>query len=281
MADIEWFEPGRFPFGQSNTQRPMCRAAGKPEALVIGVYPSAFHVRWTPPPEHDTRAPGSRGRSLIGSLAVDVEPVVFWDGKSPSPTDLLERWKAKVGFDSTQHGTVAPGHNGPSGARLEEDIFAPLNLDRSKLAFTDAVPWYFVKDGKGSQREALRERFAPIAKELGVHQGSLPSRPTKRALVELAGSRRRRDGLRSEILESGAPSIITLGDEALGTLRAVADNVDGLPTKLSPDRYGAPGTAEVDGQTFEVRPLVHPGFQRQSKNKAWREALENWPANPR
>lgn len=75
----------------------------RPEALLVGVYPSAFHVAYAPP--------GHSGRPLIGSLAVDVEPVVFWDGAAPTPAAEFERWLLDVGFDPEHHGAVRPGHN--------------------------------------------------------------------------------------------------------------------------------------------------------------------------
>ena len=111
---------GRFPFGRPNSERPPRPAHGDAELLVIGVYPSAFHVAWSPPPAADPRDGSKRSRPFVGSLAVDVEPVVFWDGLNPSPADLLVQWKAMVKFDPERHGTVRLGTNGPSGAGLVE-----------------------------------------------------------------------------------------------------------------------------------------------------------------
>ncbi|GAG51133.1 unnamed protein product, partial [marine sediment metagenome] len=59
------------------------------------------------------------------SLAVDVEPVVFWDGQAPSPTDLLEQWVDDVGF-TPEWGRVEPGLNGPSGQGLLAYYLEPL-----------------------------------------------------------------------------------------------------------------------------------------------------------
>ncbi len=41
---------GRFPFGQPNTVRP-ARLAERSDAVVIGVYPSAWHIAWRAPKE--------------------------------------------------------------------------------------------------------------------------------------------------------------------------------------------------------------------------------------
>ena len=89
-------ELGSFPFGQPNRVRTMRRPEGDPAALIVGVYPSAFHIAWSPPDEFDPRPPDLRQRPMISSLAVDVEPTVFWDGTNPSPADELERWKLNV-----------------------------------------------------------------------------------------------------------------------------------------------------------------------------------------
>ena len=267
---------GRFPFGAPNSARPMRRATSQALALVVGVYPSAFHVAWSPPESLDPRPIDQRRRPLVSSLAVDVEPVVFWDGISPSPADRLAAWKAEVGFDEGRQGVVRPGHNGPSGGGVVTGVLTPLGLTADQVAFTDAVPWYFVKNGKGSQGEAIETRFNSLASSLGVEAGDLPSRPTPRALVAIATSGARRDGLRNEIAEAGAPLVITLGQEALDAVRGVADRCEGVQEKLAPDGYGHRGEIEAGGARAELLPLVHPGFQRQTSSAPWRDALMAW-----
>jgi hypothetical protein len=250
--------------------------SGKAAALVVGVYPSAFHVAWSPPETLDPRLLGDRKRPFIASLAVDVEPTVFWGGASPEPGYLLAQWKAAVGFEDGEHGTVRPGSNGPSGAGLVEHVLDPLGLEANEVAFTDAVPWYFVTSGKGSQREAIRERFGPIARHLGLNPGGLPVRPSPRRLVDLAGSKDRRKSFQAELKEASAPLIITLGEDALAAVRAVA-TVHGVPGNLSIEGYGTRGTLNLDGHTCELLPLVHPGFQRQLReNSPSRKCLESW-----
>ena len=213
---------------------------------------------------------------MISSLAVDVEPTVFWDGTNPTPAEELERWKVAVGFDPTTHGTVRVGNNGPSGSGLVNEILAPLGIDPSNAAFTDAVPWFFVKSGPGSQGDAIREQFNPIARRLELVEGELPARPTTRALVELAASTRRRDGLRQEVLDADTRLVITLGQEALSALRSVADSVSGAPSRLTTHGYGTKAELVVAGRTCALLPLAHPGFLRQTTNREWRDALERW-----
>lgn len=255
----------------------MRQPSGAAAALVVGVYPSAFHVAWSPPVELDPR--DVRKGPFIGSLAVDVEPVVFWDGAEPAPSAELERWMGDVGFDPQVHGQVTTGTNGPSGSGLVEQFLTPLKVDPALTAFTDAMPWYFVKYDKGGQGLAIRDRFGPLAAFLGVHNGSLPSRPSTRELVALAGSDARRVGLRRELVDADAPLVITLGQEALDAVRAVCDATAGVQVKLSPHGYGAAGELLVDSKVMSLLPLVHPGFARQTKHDAWRAALQQWRAD--
>jgi hypothetical protein len=236
--------------------------------LVVGVYPSAFHVAWSPP--------GHTGRPLISSLAVDVEPIVFWDGTDPTPSQVFGRWLLDVSFDPERHGSAYPGHNGPSGAGLVDEILTPLGLDPMQVAFTDAVPWFFTKRGRGSQGAAIADRFLPVAGHLGVNPGSLPTRPSTKELPKIAAGDKRRDSFRAELLEADAPLIVTLGQEAVDSVGAIADDSTGLPRRLAPQGYGRRGALTIEGHRFEVLPLAHPGFLRQTNAPAWREAFDGW-----
>ena len=133
------------------------------------------------------------------------------------------------------------GTNGPSGAGLFERILKPLGLATSDVAFTDAVPWFFIKPGAGGQGHAIAERFAPIARLLDIHEGTLPVRPSPKQLPQLAASPARRDSLRHELCDAHAPLVITLGQEALDAVIAAADEVHGVPRKLTPDSYRTTG----------------------------------------
>jgi hypothetical protein len=266
---------GTFPFGQPNRIRPMRRPSRALEALVVGVYPSAFHIAWTPPSRVDPRKSAHRTRPLIASLAVDVEPTVFWDGVDPSPAALLAQWKASVGFSDEQHGVVKVGHNGPSGVGLLSNVLGPLGIDPNTVAFTDVVPWYFVKAGRGSQGAAIRDRYDPIAVAIGFEPSDLPARPSRSTLVRLVVEGRR-EAMRDEILDASPGCIITLGQEAIDALRGVSDSAMALPDQLGTDRYGEIGSVSLGGKTFEVLPLVHPGFERQTRDDRWRTALAAW-----
>lgn len=255
--------------------RPVRPAPGTAEILVVGVYPSAFHVRWSPPPDIDPRPPAKRSRAFVGSLAVDVEPTVFWDGQTPSPSDELERWKAAVHFDPERDGTVSPGTNGPSGAGVIADYLAPLKVDASNVAFTDAVPWYFVKQGEGSQGAAMR-KYDALAAQMGREPSDLPDRPNPPALGDIVGSDDRRESLRDEIVRSGAAWVVTLGQEALDALLVIGSAEGEVQTTLHPEGYGRTGRLVIGGTTAKWTPLVHPGFLRQNHDPGWTDAVEAW-----
>jgi hypothetical protein len=89
----------RFPFGRPNTVRPPQRSEQPCRVLVVGAYPSAFHVRWKAPAcLHPQDSAGWTG--TVRAIAVDVEPKVFWEGAKDAERreSLLSEWMAGVGF---------------------------------------------------------------------------------------------------------------------------------------------------------------------------------------
>lgn len=237
------------------------------------MYPSAFHVRWSPPPDCDHRPIEQRRHPYVASLAVDVELKVFWDGVNPDPGELLERWKVAVKFTDTW-GTVQIGHNGPSGDGLITEYLRPLGLAQGDVAMTDAVPWYFVKGGAGSQGAAI-ERVNSLAAKLGFDPAqNLPARPSTTKLVEIAGGPARRESLRRELVEIGAPLLITLGQEGLDAVRGVADEVSGVQGQLAHAAgYGTEGTLVIDA----LQPRAHLGLISQAAEASvWRAAHATW-----
>ncbi len=97
---------------------------------MLGAYPSAVHVIWSPPrPEW--------GR--VQALPVDNEPEPFWDGKDEA--GVVEAWKRKVSFDEKRWGQVEPAgrFNGSSGEWLTKNVLEPLQVRRSGAWITDAL----------------------------------------------------------------------------------------------------------------------------------------------
>ena len=260
---------GSFPFGQPNLVRPPRVSDMATRVLVIGVYPSAMHVRWR-------RPDNVGGRPTVSGLAVDVEPVVFWDGESPSPHDLLNDWKDSVGFND-DWGRVEPGLNGPSGRVLETEYLEPLGLTPSNTSYTDLIPWFFVKSGAGSQGAAIAERFNPWATQYGAPTSSLPPRPTPKQLVGLLDPSGRRESLRDEIISINPDTILTLGQEALDGLRVASDECRPAQERLAPDdQYGRSGSATIANHQFEFMATAHPGLLRQTRRADWLSAHQNW-----
>lgn len=255
--------PGVFPFGRPSDERPpRSTSPGDAAAFVLGVYPSALHIRWTPPAWH--AGPNPRP---VGALAVDVEPVVFWDGDTPDPATLIAEWKAGVGFvDGDDHGCdghIANVHlNGSSGVAVASLTLEPLGLDPARVWMTDAVPWFFVKFGTGTKREqgdVIQKVYNPFAAAAGRTQAVLPKRPSPKALVASA-VRDERERLRAEVILSGATVVYTLGEEARRVLAGVADDVSGTPSRpLTVDDYGRAGAAVIDDRVLSWHALAHPG----------------------
>jgi hypothetical protein len=226
--------------------------------------------------------PDELGISVVGALAVDVEPVVFWDGEDPPAEELLDGWLSKdsVGFvigDSRDaHGRVTPAGNGSSGRQVVQDILAPMGLEPHGIWFTDVVTWFFVKDDgtskRRSQRDVLNDVYEPFASRAGLSSADLPDRPTPARLVTEA-TESQRDRLRTEFRDASAPLVITLGEEARAVLATIADESSGAPTApLTRDRYGEQGSVSVGGHEATWYALTHPG----NRHPTWQEANARW-----
>lgn len=271
----------RFPFGQLSTSRPPRRTAHAAELFVLGVYPSALHVRWQPP----TWARHRLGVGPVGALAVADEPCVFWDGADAA--QQVAEWRTKVEFidgdDDGCWGKVTAASNGTSGSAVAEGVLVPLDVKPENTWFTDAIDYFFVKQGKPGgrrqQADAIGADYTPFAAAAGLPPASLPARPTPDELVALAASHHC-DRLRAEFEEANAPVVVTLGEEARRVLIAVADHVDGAPAhpldgrRIAVDEasYGRPGTARVGGIEAQCYALVHPG----QRSTGWRQLHDQW-----
>lgn len=282
-------EDGLFPFGRPNGPRPWWwEGSGTPDQLVIGVYPSALHVRWEAPrtialPE------GAAGR--VSSLAIDVEPTVFWDGADA--LERVDRWKEQVGFvdGDDGHGTVAPGLNGPSGAGLDTLYFPALPAPRQRTAFLDVYPVFLVKYGSKKhpgQGRVIKNEYDEVVGQLPAGASgplmvaTLPPRPTPVALPPLAAERFG-DWLRGALVELSPAHVVTLGQEPWSTLALLEGVTLAHPAEsVSSSRtsgYGRTGSITVDGHRMDWTPLAHPGLVRQSSKKApdgWRAVHERW-----
>lgn len=266
---------GTFPFGAPSTERPPRRPDGGADLFLLGVYPSAFHIRWRLPEWARTKF--GWAREHVGALAVDVEPEVFWDGDGEQ--QVLEQWQTKVGWvdgdGPGSFGSCIAAMNGTSGRAVQDEVIAPLNVDPSRVWFTDCIPYFFIKSSneQAQQAEVIRDIYEPIAAELKLGSATLPPRPSPASLVrETIDAQGKR--LRSEIEESAAPVVVTLGEEARLVMHELADECAGPSTRRlqSGDGYGDPGSATFGGQESIWYALSHPG----NRSSTWTTARSEW-----
>lgn len=251
---------GIFPFGRPSVRCEPRRVSGA-QALVLGVYPSALHIRWRHP------------RQRIAALAVAREPWPFWAGEDEA--ERVDRWRHDVGW-RPEWGTAEPaGHvNGYSGRVVRERVLRPLGIEPDQVWMTDVLPFFHVHRTARGQGEAMSTRYDPVARTHGLPVHRLPRRPRADQLVRRAVDDEA-TRIRDEVIESSTPLLITLGNEAL----AVAAQVLGgdLPDRLTADgEYGRRHRATVNGKSVEVLPLVHPG----QRGTHWRQTHDQWVERP-
>ena len=228
---------GVFPFGQKI--RRVVQADRSPKRVfILGVYASAVHARWINP----------EGKQVVKALGVASEPYIFWQGKRAEAEEVISEIEVPV-----EAGCLVPASkalNGPSGRSLDDDFLAPLGLSRNEAWLCDIVPRSCMNQG---QAQAIRERYEPEAKRLG-----LPSVAWSPVPTVLADDARRRE-ITEELRESRAEVIVTLGDlplkwfgAAFGTCPSLGDySKDSKP-------YGILHDIEIGRRSMKLLPLVHP-----------------------
>jgi hypothetical protein len=271
-----------YPFGRPSTSRPPRKPQGRAGVFVVGAYPSALHVRWTPP----AWARSELGVSTVGALAVDDEPIVFWDGADAE--ERVAQWRRDVQFRTGDErdtwGWVHAASNGTSGQRVVDQVLVPLGVSADETWFSDVVDRFFIKFGHGKrgQADAIAAGYAPFAAAAGLPKAKLPTRPKPAALVELA-VRDHAQRLVAELAEAASSVVVTLGEEARQVLLALADAAEGPPTQPLEGRlfqgdaqvaYGEAGEARVGNLTFRWHALKHPG----QRTEPWPTLHEAWVA---
>ncbi len=255
MYDRTMTNLGRFPFGAPvlpcGDQRPEpC------DAFVLGAYPSAVHVRWVPP-----RASGCRP---ISALAVDNEPMVFWDGSDAD--ERVKTW-AEEYFDPARGEVSTARLNGPSGSWLCSNILGPLGAAGVHSHFvTDCLTTYRLSTGAAAR---LYETYEPMAKDTsGLRSADLQPHPSEAQIVrealETQGER-----LSGQIAAARPTVIVTLGNAASRVLTSLAGSAG--PGKLTHDGCGMASTVTVGGIKLSWIALVHPATPAvwQARHQAW------------
>jgi hypothetical protein len=171
--------------------------------------------------------------------------------------------------------------NGTSGVAVIQDALEPLGIAPRAVAFSDIVNRFFVKRSQprdqGMLHDDIYTPFLQSLAEAGAFQPPvvmLPARPSPAALVALATAEHA-ERLVCEIDTSGAPVLLTLGEEARQVLAAIASSSSGPPTnqlRASAPDYGHPGTVTIGNTERQWRALVHPG----QRSEPWRDARSRW-----
>lgn len=246
-----------FPFGVEATARPVF-SRGKCRALILGAYPSALHIRWTPP---------GGGRTVV-ALPVDNEPEPFWDGKREE--EFIRRWQSEVAFKS-EWGEIAPvGRlNGSSGDWVNRMVLEPLSLIRDRVWITDCLPDYRAST---NVEKRILDTYNPFANQIGIPTANLKTHPSESEIVKEA-SGCHLDRLKRTITACDLPLIITLGNAALRTVRAILANPGSIPARLKPDSsYGRKLEIEAsDIGPVSLLPLAHPAAPHrfQTRHELW------------
>lgn len=227
---------GIFPFGQPVREVAQADRTQK-RVFVLGVYASAVHARWV----------GTDNKTIVNALAVASEPHIFWRGENAEAIIQQITVPPKLG-------KLVPAnqqYNGPSGVALDGLILEPLGLTRTDVWLCDLVPYSCVNP---AQNKAIERVYLPVAKKHGL------PKPTVSPVPTILTDEKRRKAILDELQESGASTLILLGDKPVQWFLAhfdphwkrLADFMrDGQP-------YGKPRFTQINGKQMEVLPLAHP-----------------------
>jgi hypothetical protein len=262
--------PEIFPFGRPVLPCPPS-ADGPRRSFLLGAYPSAIHIRWTPPGD----------RRTVRAIPVENEPEPFWTGDDQ--VDRVQRWRAVAGF-SPRWGTAEPaGHlNGSSGEWVKQRILGPLGLARDEVWITDCLPTYRQSVEVGAR---LQDTYDPFARTEGLPAAALARHPTEAEIVAEALAEQRQR-LLMELAAAQPERIITLGRAALRVLQGLVRTSGKARLQVGPDGtavggpYGQPVEVEVAGRSAEWLPLAHPAAppRYQKAHDAWIAAVR--PSRP-
>jgi hypothetical protein len=248
--------PNSFPFGQPVIKLAQQDRSPK-KVFVLGVYASAVHAIWQDP----------AGKKVVNALAVASEPYIFWRGEGAESIISNISIPAKVGKL-----VPAPSNlNGPSGKALDDLFLKPMGVKREEAWLCDIVPH---SCRNPSQAKAIQNKYVPLMKSYGLPEVTTPPVPDP-----LCDDVRRKEIL-AELQESGATTLVLLGDEPI---RWFLRFFDSRWKKLgdfgeTAETYGRGQKARLAGQEYDVIPLVHPrqasALGAHSKN--WKRLHDVW-----
>jgi hypothetical protein len=255
----------QFPFGAPvrSVARP---PSGHRRVFVLGAYPSALHIRWTPPDGSDLRP--------VRALAVDNEPEPFWDGADDA--ELVAAWAAE--WFTEEYGRLSPAGklNGSSGRWVDDRVLRPLAARREEVWFTDCLDTY---RGSRGQAKRIRDTYAPYAGQADLPQAILGEHPSETAIVRecLDGHRQR---LLDELDGVTPDLVVTLGNAAARVFHELI-GLDGVAPPLAREGYGEFVHVALSGRAIQWLPLVHPGAPStwQQRHGEWVKQVAPGPAD--
>ena len=249
-----------FPFGEMLLPQDP-KIISQREVLILGAYPSSFHIRWKPP------APFMG----IKAIAVDNEPSVFWDGSDEQ--DIFNAWLDNISWQS-DWGDASPAgkYNGSSGVWINNNLLAPLGISRENVWFTDCLDIYYCSNGL---KKRIQDTYNPFAKQFKLPLAKLPPHPGENKIVRLA-MKHHEERIKQQIKIAQPDQVITLGNAALRFLSSLISSGSETPKKLSPspEHYGKVfGNLEIDNTKFSLLPIAHPAAPQkyQEAHKLWIE----------
>jgi hypothetical protein len=245
-----------FPFGQP-VQEVIQQDRTPKRVFVLGVYASAVHAQWI----------DVNNKTKVKALAVASEPYIFWRG------DRADEIVGQIDIPKSL-GKLVPAnaqYNGPSGIALDQLILEPLGLNRSDAWFCDLIPHSCVNP---SQRKAIINNYEPFIEEYNLPIPSVPEVPG-----QLTGNKRRAVIL-NEIIESGANTLILLGDKPIQWFLKYYDHRWNRLTDFThnEDSYGQFHSTQIRGKVLQLLPLAHPRqiAQLGRSSVKWYEYHQTW-----
>ena len=171
-------------------------------------------------------------------------------------------------------GTLIPADkqfNGPSGIALDELILEPLGLSRSDAWLCDLVPHSCVNP---NQRKAIINNYEPFIEEYDLPIPTVPEVPGQ--LTDY----KRRAAILEELIESGANTLLLLGDKPIQWFLKSYDQRWNRLTDFTQNEesYGLLHPLRIKGKAIQILPLAHPRqiAKLGSSSVKWYEYHQTW-----
>lgn len=247
---------GTFPFGQQVHQVVQEDRTHK-RVFVLGVYASAVHAQWI----------DAKDKTKVKALAIASEPYIFWRGDKAD--EIIEDIDIPGSL-----GQLIPAnqqYNGPSGITLDELILEPLGLSRSDVWLCDLIPHSCVNP---NQRKAIINNYEPFIEEYNLPIPSVPEVPGQLT------NDKRRAAILAELFESGASTLILLGDKPIQWFLKYYDHRWNRLSDFTQnaDTYGRFRSTQIKRKKFNLLPLAHPRqiAQLGRSSTKWYEYHQTW-----